>query len=164
MGKVRTVGGYTNETSNLSSIANVNFNRNGTCTLANLRDGTTSGANGCDTPSDTGPFTLDVFFSSAKDIGKLRFYAYANTERLKDFVLYRQNGGSWTKVPITSITEGGTIINTDEGRVNNSDGWVTLIFDPVTDTGMRLVFSSVWGVGDNNAWLTELQIFSVIWS
>lgn len=159
----RVVSGYTDETANLTSISNVNFNAHGYCTLAELRNGQLTGNSGCDTASDSGG-TLDVFFSSAKEIGKIRFYNNANTERLKDFILYRYNGGSWTKVPITSFTEGGTIINTDEGRVNDANGWVTLLFDPVSDTGFRLVFSSTWGIGDNNAWLTELQIFSVVWS
>ena len=163
-GGARVVTGYTNETANLSSATNTVFNARGGCTLANLRDGDLAPASGCDTQSDSAGATLNVYFSSAKEIGKLRFYNVANTERLKGFVLYRYDSGSWTKIPITSITEGGTIVNTDEGQVSNANGWVTCIFNPVTDTGFRLVFGATWGIGDDNAWLTELQIFSPTWS
>lgn len=163
MSKARVVSGYTDETANLTSIANTNFNAHGLCTLAELRNGQTMASSGCDTTSDAGG-TLDVYFSTAKEIGKIEFWNYANTERLKHFILYRYNGGSWTKIPITSITAGGTIVNTDEGQVSNANGVTTCIFDPVTDTGFRLVFDSTWGIGDNNAYLPELKIYSVVWS
>lgn len=147
---------YVDETANISSIAQINFNQSGTCTLTALRDGTLTG--GCGTQDETGS-SVDLIFSAAKSIGKIEFYNYANTERLKAFTVRRYDSGAWTKVPITAIT-GGTIINTDEGQVSNANGWVACEFSAVSDTRFRLSFTSVWGVGDANAWLPEAKIYS----
>lgn len=149
--------GYTDETANISSIAQINFNQGGTCTLTALRDGTLTG--GCGTQDETGS-SVDLIFSASKSIGKIEFYNYANTERLKAFTVRRYNAGAWTKVPITAIT-GGTIINTDEGQVNNANGWVVCEFASVSDTQFRLAFTSVWGIGDANAYLPEAKIYSL---
>ena len=143
-------------------FTNSNFNAHGQCTYANLMNGVLQEPYGCDTPSDTGPFSLDINFSSATALTKIRFYNWANTERLKDFRVWAYISGAWQKVALTAVSEGGIIRATDEGQVSNANGWVAAEFEVTIATSFRLEFLNTWGIGDANAYLTEVKVYGPV--
>jgi len=103
---------------------------------------------------------LGYEFASPKTVTKIRFFNHRHNALVADFRIERDNGGTWTKVPIIGSAELATIINGDEAQAANQIGWVTVTFAPVTSTKFRIFITDVWNYNsDVNASISEIEIY-----
>ena len=73
---------------------------------------------------------------------------------------YDADTGEWEKIPITSVTDGGSIINTDEGRFTcGINGWNGFGFAEANYDGIRINATAFCGDGDTASAFKEMEAF-----
>jgi hypothetical protein len=155
--KVSVWGNNADEKATASSATSANA---GGVSLAVLRDGATNVYGGYS--STEAQWSLGYVFSVATPIYKVRWYNLATSERNKHFYIeYSLDGStSWTKIPITGWAENSTVSSVDEAEAGNTDGWNTVTFNCVSAKGFRITVTTFWAVGDINAGISEIEMYS----
>ena len=129
--------------------------------LADLRNGVTSDTWAVYSNNETN-YAVGYVFGETRNFSKFRFFNFATTDRVKDFILEKSidGGTNWTKIVITGWADGATARNTDEGTASNANAWNTVTFAITTGNAIRARFTSTQTPGgDANAGISELQVF-----
>jgi hypothetical protein len=135
----------------------------GGVSLTALRDGSTA-TWAAYSNADTIPWNLGYIFPNATTISKIRWYNFKTQELSRHFKIeYSVNGvDTWTKLPITGWEDNATQNNTDEAQAGNGNDWQTVTFTGVSAKGFRVNVTDYWYVGDANAGIAELQMYTSV--
>ena len=135
----------------------------GGVSLTALRDGSTA-TWAAYSNSDAIPWYLGYIFPNATTISKIRWYNFKTGELNRHFLIeYSVNGvDGWTKLPITGWEDNATQNNTDEAQAGNGNDWQTVTFTGVSAKGFRVNITDYWYVGDANAGIAELQMYTSV--
>ncbi|MBF0173170.1 MAG: tail fiber domain-containing protein [Magnetococcales bacterium] len=112
--------------------------------------------------TSNGTPTFGLVFDFDITVRNIRFHQdqVSTYDSVRYFSVERYNGGSWTKVPITSWISNCTAYNTDEAEASNAVGWVEVGISGVTDSQFRVKVNGIHNNGDNGMFISELEIIA----
>ena len=152
--------GFTYSQVALQSLASaLNGTNSGSNNLAGMRDGLVVSYAGYSLNGYENNWSYGYDFALSYTVTSIRFYSIATSERVRYFLIEQWNGSAWVKVPINSWSDGATAYNSTEGQAANANGWNSVTFAPVSASKFRIRFTSSWNVGDENAGLSEMEMY-----
>ena len=110
-------------------------------------------------------FGSDPDFGANTKIHAVRQYNFRQNARCKDYVVETTNDGiNWTRQAITG-SENSSAVSSTVLRMANSDSWNTATLDTPfvgisTLSSIRMMFDGHYNAGNNNAGLSEFQLYA----
>ena len=110
-------------------------------------------------------FGSDPDFGANTKIHAIRQYNFRQNGRCKDYVIETTNDGTnWTRQAITG-SENSSAVSSTVLRMANSDSWNTATLDTPfvgisTLSSVRMMFEGHYNAGNDNAGLSEFQLYA----